>query len=87
MDHEGKRWRLAADAGLRLRFWDDECVLFHGAAGDTHRMPGLAGHLLQHLQRGAADRVGIADAIDLHEDDVASLLEELDRLGITEPAA
>ncbi len=78
-------WRIAEDAGLRLRYWGEECVLFHGAACDTHRLPALVGRLLERLAQAPASVSTLSAAIDLHEDDVSSALHELTRLGITEP--
>lgn len=84
MDTSSVLWRVAPDAQLRLRFWDDECVLYHGASGDTHRLPDLVGHLLERLQQAPASVPVLAEAINLHEEDVESSLQELARLGITE---
>ena len=77
-------WKLAADAALRLRYWDDECVLFHGASGDTHRLPAAVGRLIEHLAEAPAAVAELSEVIDLHEDDVALSLAELGRLGIVE---
>jgi len=77
-------WRVASDAQLQLRYWDDECVLFHGASGDTHRLPELVGQLLEHLMQTPASIPALSDSIDLHEEDVKNALNELARLGITE---
>lgn len=77
-------WHLAPDAQLLLRYWDDECVLYHGASGDTHRLPELVGRLLERLGEAPATIPELAEAIDLHEEDVAASLEEFVRLGIAE---
>ena len=77
-------WRIAADAQLQLRFWDVECVLFHGASGDTHRLPDVVGRMLQALATGAATASSLSQAVDLHEEDVSAALRELRRLGILE---
>lgn len=81
--HEaGPRWRLAAESRLRFRYWDSECVVFHGAAGDTHRVPQAVGQLLQALAQQPDDARALSDRIDLHLDDVQAALEELRTLGI-----
>lgn len=77
-------WRVAADAGLELRFWGDECVLFHGASSDTHRLPDVVGRLLERLATVPMAAARLSQEIDLHEDDVADALRELSRLGIVE---
>ncbi len=86
MNTSSATWRVASDAQLRLRYWDDECVLYHGASGDTHRLPELVGKLLEHLMQTPATIPALSEAIDLHEEDVDAALNELARLGITEIA-
>jgi PqqD family protein of HPr-rel-A system len=76
------RWQIAENAQLKFRFWDDECVLYHGASGDTHRLPELVGRLLQQLMRVPADMDSLADSINLHKDDVESTLHQMAQLGI-----
>lgn len=79
------QWRVAAGAGLRLRFWGDECVLLHGACGATHRLPEPVGRLLEHLLAAPASATELSEALNLHRDDVARALVELASLGITQP--
>jgi len=75
-------WQIADNAQLKFRFWDDECVLYHGASGDTHRLPELVGRLLQQLLQAPATTAALADSIDLHEEDVESALRQMTQLGI-----
>jgi PqqD family protein of HPr-rel-A system len=77
-------WRIADDAQLQLRYWDDECVLYHGASGNTHRLPELIGQMLEQLMHSAASITTLSESIDLHEDDVKNALHELAGLGITQ---
>lgn len=84
MDATAILWQIADDAQLRLRYWDDECVLYHGAAGNTHRLPDLVGLMLEQLQISPASILALAESINLHEEDVETALHELARLGITE---
>ena len=86
MDDACPVWQVAADAQLKLRYWDNECVLYHGASGDTHRLPDLIGHLLERLLLSPASVASLAEAIDLHEEDVETAVNELAGLGITELA-
>nr|WP_145552579.1 HPr-rel-A system PqqD family peptide chaperone [Variovorax boronicumulans] len=78
----GPCWHLAAESRLRFRQWDNECVVFHGAAGDTHRVPQAVAQLLQALAQRPGDAQALSARIDLHPDDVQAALEELRRLGI-----
>lgn len=68
-----------------MHCWDDECVIWHGAAGDTHRLPLAIGQLLDRLRMGPANAAGLSLAIDLHQEDVEQGLSALARLGIVEP--
>lgn len=81
-----RAWRLCADAAVRLRYWDDECVLYHGASGNTYRLPEAVGQLLEALTRQAADLETLAAAINLHSEDVEAALQRLAHLGIVETA-
>lgn len=82
-----ERWRAVPDGRLRFRYWDDECVLYHGAAGDTHRLPAVVGQLLQALEQAGASIGDLSARIDLHEDDVRDALRDLRHLGIVERLA
>lgn len=84
MNTSSATWRIVNDAALKLRYWDEECVLFHAASGDTHRLPDLVGHLLERLVQADATVPVLAEAINLHEEDVQTALIELARLNITE---
>jgi len=84
MENSGMVWRIVDDSQLSLRYWDDECVLYHGASGDTHRLSGLVGLLLEQLMRGPASSLALSDAINLHHEDVETALFELTRLGMVE---
>lgn len=77
-------WRIADDAQLKLRYWDAECVLYHGASGDTHRLPELIGKMLEQLMQASASISTLSESINLHEDDVTSALHKLAGLGITQ---
>ena len=77
-------WSVVPDAALRLHCWDGECVLYHGASGNTHRVPELVGKLLQCLLDAPASAGEISTAIDLHPDDVVASLHALVQLDIVE---
>ena len=88
MPERDVKWRISPDAALLFRYWGDgECVLYHGASGDTHRIPDIAGKLLEYLVQRPASTPEASEAIDLHEDDVAMTLDEMRKLGVTEVIA
>lgn len=72
---------------MRLRFWGEECVLFHGAAGNTHLLPDVVGTMLQALVQADASAERLSALVDLHVADVRSALLEMSALGIAELAA
>lgn len=80
-------WCITPGAELRLHFWGDECVLFHGAAGNTHLLPEVVGQLLQALTREATSISSLSTLVDLHVADVSSSLHEMSTLGIAERVA
>ncbi|WP_326533774.1 HPr-rel-A system PqqD family peptide chaperone [Pseudorhodoferax sp.] len=80
-------WQISADAQLQFRFWGDECVLYHGAAGSTHRVPELVGRLLQCLLQEPATTATLSERVDLDAEDVESSLREMGSLGIAERLA
>ena len=81
------QWRIAPGARLQFRYWDDECVLYHGAAGNTHRVPDLVGRVLERLLVGAATTAALSEDVDLDAGDVQSSLLEMCSLGIAERVA
>lgn len=81
------RWRIAPDARLQFRYWGDECVLYHGAAGNTHRVPDLVGRVLERLAVDAATTAALSEDVDLDAGDVQSSLLEMCSLGIAERMA
>jgi len=83
-----ERWQVHPDARLRIRYWGEECVLYHGAAGNTHRLPQPVGQLLEALQAaGDATAADLSERIDLDQNDVEQSLHEMRRLGIVNPLA
>ena len=59
-------------------------MIWHGAAGDTHRMPQAIGQLLDRLQQSAASASELSLAVDLHLEDVDAGLAALAHLGMVE---
>lgn len=77
-------WRVDPDARLRLRYWGEECVVYHGASGNTHRLAQPVGELLELLQMEQATAEEISERINLDREDVDHALREMLRLGIAE---
>lgn len=68
--------------------WDDGCVLFDRASGDTHALDALCAEVLHLRESGSRDAAAIsarlAEELDLDPEtllaDVERALEQLDRL-------
>lgn len=78
-------WRVHSDARLRVRHWDDESVVYHGASGSTHRLQRPVAEMLELLQGVAATADEISERLNLERDDVQHALREMSRLGMAEP--
>lgn len=84
-------WRAAK---LLTKSWEDGLVVYHLDSGNTHLLNPIAGQVLKLLADGPADATSIArqlaGQIDLDsdaelDDNVLSLLNHLDSLGLIEP--
>lgn len=91
-----QRCRLAPDAKLLWRRWDDEFVVFNDASGDTHLLETVSGTLLQRIAEGPVDQetlcglaaktLGVA-AEEVDPDSVERVVDELRRLGLVDRIA
>lgn len=84
-------WALSPDLDLRLRCWEDECIAYIGASGDTHCLSALTGEMLVLLQKNPMDTAQLvqhfADIDNSAEDFLPyceSILSELQQLGIVQ---
>ena len=81
-------WRLSAGQRLRRRQWDGECVLYNDLSGDTHLIGTDALELLLALQGRSLDTDGLTRALGAaglaDGDEVATLVDELERLALIE---
>lgn len=74
-------WRIADQAGLIWRHWDGEYVFHHALSNDTHRLSEDAGMvLLQLLEHGERGQTVLANACDLHEEDLDIILFALAKI-------
>lgn len=90
------RWRLNPHCKLHWRRWDNDHVLFNAASGQTHFLNELGALTLQLLSQQALDGQTLIQALADHFDDfvldeellgyVDTMLEDLDNLGLIEPA-
>lgn len=88
-------WQLTPPAELHWQQWDDECVLYHAASGDTHLLDPAGAKVLQAMQdspKTLADLLeDLGDSNDVETTQrlsvyIESLLAKLHRLGVIEPA-
>lgn len=53
-------WRVIPGDALRIRFWDNEFVVYNRLSGDTHLLGSTAAHVLLKLQEAPANSVNLA---------------------------
>lgn len=81
-------WALSPDLDLHLRYWEDECVAYIAASGDTHCLSALAGDVLALLQKHPMDIVQLVQHVENCDSTeellpyYESILSELQQLGI-----
>lgn len=89
-----RRWRVTGSRPDLVRLWDDQCVLFNLASGQTHQLNALAEAALRIMMARpmAAAEVGEALAAELETEadplwiqQFDELIAEFDRLGLIEP--
>jgi hypothetical protein len=81
MAESSRHWRIADLADLAWRYWEDEYVFHHALSNDTHRLAAAAGEVLVHLiECGETEEAALADACDLHPEDLDVILSALVKL-------
>jgi PqqD family protein of HPr-rel-A system len=90
-----RRWRVIGCRADLIRLWDDQCVLFNTASGQTHQLNPLAEAALRAMMARPMSAAEVAQALATEleiEADAAwvsqfdGLIGEFDRLGLLEPA-
>lgn len=88
-----KRWGLLPGLSLETACWDNQLVLFHNRAGDTHLLDGAVDWVLAII--GAAPRTlseliglaideGIVSAENDNQAVFSALLENLEKIDLVE---
>lgn len=89
-----RRWRVTGCRPDLIRLWDDQCVLFNVASGQTHQLNALAEAALRIMMVRPMAASEVADALaaelETHPDpgwaqQFDQLIAEFDRLGLIEP--
>jgi PqqD family protein of HPr-rel-A system len=87
-------WQLTPPAKLHWQQWDDECLFYHAASGDTHLIDPTGAQILLILQGSPKTLAELLEDLGESEDAKAtqrlsgyleSLLAKLHRLGVIEP--
>lgn len=64
MDGTRETFRLAAPSGSLLwREWDDGCVIFNRATGETHYLDDFTAYLLRLVEAAARTRDALTDTV------------------------
>jgi PqqD family protein of HPr-rel-A system len=81
------KWQVLSIGALKLRSWDDECVVYNCLSGDTHLIGPLAVRILTQLLQAPADTASLADGLQYEPIDGGGLdeiLDDLKRLSLIE---
>lgn len=85
------KWALSSGLDLHFRCWEDECIVYVGASGDTHCLSALTGEILFLLQKNPMDIAQLVqrfENVDNSTEDLLpyfeSILSELQQLGIVQ---
>jgi PqqD family protein of HPr-rel-A system len=49
-------WRIVPNATLYWQTWDDDCIVFNSASGQTHLLDPVPTLLLRQIDEGCSDR-------------------------------
>jgi PqqD family protein of HPr-rel-A system len=91
---ERSGWRIVPNATLHWQTWDDDCIVFNSASGQTHLLDPLPALLLRQVDEGCSDRElllnGTAKLLDVElTAEIRGLLDQalkqLDDAGLIEP--
>ena len=67
-----EHWQIVPDSGLRIRFWEGECVVFVPSSTDTHFLDAFSTTVFSFLSRPASEgdlAARLASATGLNLDD------------------
>jgi len=91
---ERSGWRIVPNATLYWQTWDDDCIVFNSASGQTHLLDPLPALLLRQVDEGCSDRESLLTGtakllnIELTAELLGLLdqaLKQLDDAGLIEP--
>lgn len=63
MDGTGPTIRLAAPNSLLWREWEDGCVIFNRATGETHYLDDFTAYLLRLIEAAARTQDALTDTV------------------------
>ena len=95
MDDATPSWKTWGDRELEFRYWDGDYVVYNPLTGSTHVLDIVTGEVLKAISSGRG-RVSelcqcVADFLEVPNDagvaeNVRGILDQLDELGLIEPA-
>jgi PqqD family protein of HPr-rel-A system len=87
-------WKIVPNATLYWQTWDDDCVVFNSASGQTHLLDPVPALLLRQIDEGCSDAetllIGTAKLLEIDPTvEFRALLDQalkqLDDAGLIEP--
>lgn len=95
MDATGDRIRLAVTGALAWREWDDGCVVFNRATGETHYLDTFTSYLLRLVESATRTLEELIDTVCAElghersavlEAQITRALRNFEALALVEPA-
>ena len=89
-----RAWRLADDADLQWRIWEEQTIIYHPPSGDTHCLNPLAAAVLRRIEQQPVATQQLVQAVfqtlemevtSSLEQQVQMLLGQFHELGMIEP--
>lgn len=86
-------WSVVSGATLRWKMWDEDCVVFNNASGQTHLLDPLAALLVRQIEEGycPSEQIfgRIATLLDINvtpevRATLSQMLRQLEELGLIE---
>ena len=91
--HSKQSCKIVPDATLHWKIWDDQCLVFNSASGQTHLLDPIPALLVRQIDEGCGDSEELflrtAKVLDLDltshvRTTLQQILQQLDALGLIE---
>ena len=89
-------WSIVAGATLHWKVWDDDCIVFNTASGQTHLLDPIPALLVRQIEAGCGNseelfsqtaRLLDTDLTAELQSSLEDMLRQLDQLGLIEQSS